>query len=361
MDKTVTQKRLIPKDRFFSNNLDTVLICTGLLVLAFTLYGKAVLYQAAVCVISGALWEYVCFSLILKKKVFRDLGVLATSLLITMLLPASAPLYTGALAVFFAVAVATLPFGDGRNAPFIPAAAGFCFVAILFPSEVFSYPVPSADGILLYGQEGFTKGIDLLTSISEGNGVSLSLFGISSLLSGNIPGAMGTTSLLALAGVFLYRLIRNPRSLVSTLFYLVACGAFAVLLPRLNTDPVSILVTELSAGSLLFTSLMLVNDPVSSPQKPLRAIIYGVLAGVLTMGMRYFTSVYDSPVFAMMIMNLLWPVISSESVSSKLLPKERKKKQKPVKIKKNTSAKSKKEYTPSYDLFGEEAEKGGKA
>lgn len=361
MDKTVKQKTLLPYDRYFRNNLDTVLICFGLLALAFTHYGTAVLYQAAVCIVTGVLSEYVCFSLILKKNNFRSLGVLATSLLVTMLLPASAPLYVGAVAVLFAVVAATLPFKEGIRAPFVPAAAGFCFVALIFPKEVFTFPALSAEGILFYSQEGFVKGTDLITSISNGIGVDLNLFGISSLLSGGIPGAIGTASLLAMGGIFIYRIARSPRSLISTLFYIIPCVAFAFILPRINADPVTSVVTELSAGSLLFTALMLVNEPVTSPLKFFRAAVYGLLAGVVTMALRYYTPLYDSPVFAVLIMNLIWPLISGESVNNKRLPKEKKKKEKPVKAKKPSGKKNKKDYAPAYDLFGEEAEKGGKA
>ncbi len=355
MDKTVKQKTLLPYDRYYGNNLDTVLICLGLLALAFTHYGKAVLYQAAACVLSGALWEFVFFTLILRKNTFRSLGVTASALIITMLLPASAPLYIGALAVFFA-AVTMLIFRDGRSTPLVPAAVGFCAVALIFPAEVFTYPVPSADGVLFYAQQGFTKGIDLLTQISDGKGVSLSLFGISSLLSGSIPGALGTTSLLAMAGIFLYRLIRSPRSLISTVFYIAPSVAFAVLMPRLNTDPVTVLITEISAGSLLFTALMLINEPVTSPQRAFRAALYGLTAGALTMVLRYYTPLYDSPLFALLIMNILWPLISRETVNHRRLPKEKKKKVKAVREKAPTK-KSKKDYTPSYDLFSEEAER----
>lgn len=352
LDKAVKQKSLLPYDRYYGNNLDTVLICVGLLILAFTHYGSAVLYQTAVCLLSGALWDFVFFTVILKKNAFRSLRAASTSLLIAALLPASAPLYVGAVAVFLAELTVFL-FKDGRSTLLAPAAVGFCIAALIFPAEVFTYPIPSADGIAFYAQEGFTKGVDLLTSISDGKGVSLNLFGISSLLSGNISGAMGTTSLLAMAGIAVYRLIRSPRSLISSVFYLIGTGAFALLLPRLHTDPVTVIVTELSAGSLLFTAFMLINEPVTSPQRAVRAMLYGLVAGVLTMVLRYYTPLYDSPLFALLIMNLLWPLISRETVNHRRLPKEKKKKEKPIKEK---AKKNKKDYTPSYDLFSEEAE-----
>ena len=55
-------------------------------------------------------------------------------------------------------------------------------------------------------------------------------------------------------------------------------------------------------------------------------------------------------------MNILWPLISRETVNHRRLPKEKKKKVKAVREKAPTK-KSKKDYTPSYDLFSEEAER----
>lgn len=350
-----TEKILISKKEYRSFNADTVLLSVGLLAVGFFINGSTALYQAAVCLISGAVSEYICFSLILKKKSFADLSCFASSLIIALLLPSSAPLFVGAVASAFAVIVAKFPFGNGRNAPFVPAAAGFCFIAVLFPAEVFTY---GAEGFtsVFSSAEGFEKGVTLLDMLSEGNSIRLNFFGISRLLSGSLPGATGTTSLIALFGVFVYRLLRKPSSLLVTLSFIFASAVFALLFPKINTDIITCIVSELCAGSLIFTALMLINDPVTSPQKPFRAIIYGFVAGIISMLLRYFGNIYDPSVFAVLIMNCLWPAFTSEAVSNKLLPKVKAKKQKEPKQKK-AKKENIKEYTPVYDLFGED--KGG--
>lgn len=353
-----SEKILISKKEYRSFNTDTVLLSVGLLAVGFFINGSTALYQAAVCLISGTVSEYVCFSLILRKKSFTDLISVASSLLIALLLPSSAPLYVGALASAFAVVVAVFPFGDGRNAPFVPAAAGFCFAAILFPEEVFTY---GAEGFTsaFSSAEGFEKGVTLLDMLSEGNSIRLNFFGISRLLNGSVPGATGTTSLIALFGVFVYRLFRKPASLLSSLSFIFASAVFALLFPGVNTDIITGIISELCAGSLIFTSLMLINDPVTAPQKPLRAIIYGFFGGIVSMLLRRFGSIYDPTVFAVLIMNFMWPAFTSEAVSSKLLPKVKAKKQKEPKQKK-AKKESSEQYTPVYDLFGEENGGGDK-
>jgi Na+-translocating ferredoxin:NAD+ oxidoreductase RnfD subunit len=194
LDTSVKAKQLTDKKEYISSNADTLLLSAGLLAVSYFINGLPALRMAAVCLISGAISEYICFSVILKKKTFNDLGAFASSLLIAMLLPASAPLYIGALASAFAIWVAKLPFGDGRSTPFLPAAAGFCFIAMLFPAETF----------------GYASTTPLLDMLAEGNSVKLNLIGFSRLMTGYYPGAIGTAVPGALAGVFLDRLIRKP-------------------------------------------------------------------------------------------------------------------------------------------------------
>ncbi len=360
MIKTAKPRVFTEKNSIFSYSLDTVLLCLGLFAVGISLNGKAALYQGLVCLVSGIVSEYIGFSLILKRKSFSDMSVFASSMLIALLLPASAPLYIGALASAFSVLVAKMPFGGCVNAPFVPAAAGFCFVSILFPEAVFTYPEVYPDALSFFGDNGFIRGETLLDMLRSGNGVKLNLFSVTKLLTGNIPGAVGTTSLLALAGAFVYRLIRNRKALASSLGFILSCGVFVFLFPRLNTDAISCIVTELSAGSLLFTSVMLINDPVTCPAKSFRALIYGILAGLLAMVLKYFSGMYDPCVFAVLIMNCLWPAFTGETVSKKRLPKMKKnKKVKKTKKTKKPVKEKKTDYTPVYDLFAEDENKGG--
>ena len=314
MDRGVKNKQLLNKKEYISSNADTLLLSAGLLAVSVFINGISALYTAAACLLGGVISEYVCFSLILKKKSFGDLSAFASSMLVAMLLPASAPLYIGILASSFAICVAKFPFGDGRNAPFIPAAAGFCIVAALFPQEVFTY---TAEGL---------RSTSLLDMLTEGNGLKLNLFGISRLMTGYFPGAIGTAIPGALIGAALYRLVRNPKSLLPSFGFIASSAIFICLFPRLNTDLLTCLICELCAGSMLFTSLMLINDPVTSPSRPVLAIIYGFIGGIISMLLRYFGNIYDSSVFAVLIMNCIWPAFTGETVSNKLMKVSKKQK-----------------------------------
>lgn len=301
------QKTLISQKDMLFYNRDTVLMCLALGIVGICLNGITAVYQLAVSVATAIICEALSFRLLLKKKTLSDLGALSTGLVTALLLPASAPLYVAATASAFSVLIAKLPFGDGRNAPFLPSAAGFCFAAMLFPKEVFTYPaVTQAASGIFFGQEGFIKGTTLLEMLKTGNSLPFNIFGISGLLSGRIPGAMGTVSILCLTGVACYLLVRAPKRLICSFGFLISAGLFAFAFPRINSGRLSSVVMELSASSLIFVALIMINNPVNCPQKPFKAFLYGALGGVVAMLLRYFSAIGDPTVFTVLIMNALW-------------------------------------------------------
>lgn len=320
------QKKLISKEAMRLYTVDTLVISLALFVVGVYINGMQAVYQVLVCVVSAVISEFLGFHVLLKKKTISDLSAVMTGFVIALLLPASAPLWIGTLASAFAILIAKLPFGDSRNAPFFPAAAGFCFAAMFFPNEVFTYPaVTDTINSLFVGQESFMKGITLIDMLKSGDSLTFNVFGFSKILSGNIPGAIGTTSLLALLGAIGYLLVRNPERLISTAGFVFFSGFIAFVFPRINAGRFTSIIMELCAGSLLFVAVVLLNNPVTVPKKPLTSLVYGLVAGLIAMLLRYFSKTYDTSVFTLLIMNALWPVFSlNTGFTKKVIRKEAK-------------------------------------
>ncbi len=312
------QNSLISKENMYRCNIDTILVCIGLFAVGFYLNGVTALYQALTCIITAVLCEYLVFHVMLKRKTLSLLSSVTTGFVISMLLPASAPLWVGASASAFAIVIATMPFGDSRNTPFLPAAAGFCFAAMFFPEEVFTYPALSDTATLFFNQEGFTAGTPLTEMLAKGYSLKLNVFGLSNLLSGRIPGAVGTVSLAAMTGVAGYFLVRQPKRLLPSLGFIISAAVIAFCFPRINAGRLTSAVMELCAGSLLFVALIMINNPVTVPKKAPHAFLYGIVAGIICMLLRYFSSLSDPCVFTVIIMNMLWsPLFSSANKAEK--------------------------------------------
>ena len=278
--------------------------------------GVHALGQIILCSLTAVVCELIGFKAVLKKNTAGDLSALTTGMIIALLLPVSAPPYVGISACAFAVLAAKLPFGDVRNTPFLPSAAGFCFAAMLFTDAVFTYPAVGSD-FAFFGSEGFVKGETLFDMLSKGNSLSLNVFGRASLLSGSYPGAIGTTSMLVLAGGFGYMAVRHPKRLFASAGYLLSAAAFAFLFPRVNSGRLSSVIMELCAGGLIFAALLLITDPVTSPRKPAGAFCYGLTGGAVCMLLRYFSEFPDAACFSILITNALWPALTGETVLNK--------------------------------------------
>ena len=313
------------KNPIFRYNADIFAICLTLSAVGVYLNGIYALWQILLCSLTAVVCEFIGFKAVMKKNTVGDLSALTTGMIIALLLPVSAPFYVGMSAAAFAVLVCKLPFGDVRNTPFLPAAAGFCFAAMMFSDAVFTYPAFGSE-FAFFSQEGFVKGSTLSDMLSSGNSLSLNVFGRVSLLSGAYPGAIGTTSVLVLAGCFGYMAVRHPKRLFASAGYLLSAAAFAFLFPRVNAGRISSVVMEVCAGGLIFAALLLITDPVTSPRKPDRAFLYGIMGGTLCMLLRYFSKAPDPACFSILLTNALWPAVTGETILTKKTAAKYKKK-----------------------------------
>lgn len=313
-------------DKAFQNNLDTVIICLSLCVPSVYYGGLTAFVQILSCVVFSAMSEFIAFKLVLKKNPLYSLNAVATGLIIALLLPSSAPLYVGICACVFAVLVSKLPFGGAENAPFVPSAVGIAFAVMTFREAVSTYPASSSGmNLIFYKSENFVAGADLASMLSKGDGITMNVFGRIDLFSGSLPGAMGTTCILALLGCAVYLFIKQPERLHAFFGYVAAVAAFAFVFPRVNFGRFSSVIMELCAGGVIFTALLLINEPVTSPKMPKRAFIYGAVGGILLMMLRNCSEVPLPEVFSVLLMNALWPALTGETVGRKVQFKKKRK------------------------------------
>ena len=117
------------------------------------------------------------------------------------------------------------------------------------------------------------------------------------------------------ASLFLF--IRKKQSLIPSFGFILSSAVFAFIFPRVNSGRLSSVFLEISAGSLLFTALLLINHHITAPEKKLHDFIYGFSGGVITMLMRRFSPVLMPEVFSVLIMNALLPALTSEKANRK--------------------------------------------
>ena len=86
--------------------------------------------------------------------------------------------------------------------------------------------------------------------------------------------------------------------------FLVVCVLISVLFPRSEEGGFKYnMALEICSGYLLFAGIFMLNDPVTSPRHTSARIVYGVLAGILTMLLRHFGRFEEGTCFAVLLMN----------------------------------------------------------
>jgi Na+-translocating ferredoxin:NAD+ oxidoreductase RnfD subunit len=135
---------------------------------------------------------------------------------------------------------------------------------------------------------------------------------------GSVPGSVGETSGVAIimGGLFLlYSRVANWRTVVSIL------GSSAILagvLHHVNPEKFGPVFWHLFAGGLLFGAFFMATDPVTSPVTNAGKWLYGAVIGIVTMLIRNFTGYVEGVMFAILLGNIVAPILDEMVVQVRL-------------------------------------------
>ena len=288
-------------------------VCIALLpaiVVSVLIYGWTELLVLAVSAVSCVAIEWAIVKFLFKKEGrFCGSAALVTGLLLAMNLPVTTPWWIIVIGALFAIGVAKMPFGGLGQNIFNPAIAARVFLLISFPQQMtdwtvtpgFIHPTDAVTGATLLGiySEG---GVQALQSLGYDPGIS-SLFY-------NIGGSVGEISVIALLAGFVYLLCRKvvkPWITISILATVaLISGIFWLVDPAVYTGPGFNLLT----GGLILGACFMATDYVTSPMSDWGGVIYGIGIGFIVMMIRYFGAYPEGVSFAILIMNMVTPLIN---------------------------------------------------
>ena len=307
------------------NNLNMLVMLAAPLVMAWYYYGLRALLLTAVCAVSAVVCDFAGgLAIRRKRKQTYDFSALLTGILIALMLPADFRFSFAAAGCAFAVIAVKLPFGGGTSVPFVPAAAGFAFICVCWPADVFRYPAITAQfDLFALAAPGGVSGTSLAAMLKAGDSMRLTPVTVLNLLTGNFSGPMGTGCILVILAASVYFLFTRPGVLFNTLGMLAACGVMALLFPRIFIDPdlvfgkglfnrlLSSALLELCSGALVFAAFFLLTQGAASPKKPLRRLLYGAFAGTVCMALRLFGVFEEGVCFAVLLADAAWPVLET--------------------------------------------------
>ncbi len=253
--------------------------------------------------------EYLVQRFILRvPTTISDGSAMVTGLILAFNLPPALPLWIVVIGAIFSIGVCKMTFGGLGQNIVNPAIAGRVFLLMSFPAQMTSWPVPGdVDGLTGATPLGLLKeGIKSGKSVSE----IVDLPSTADLFFGGIGGSLGEVSALAiligLAFLLVARIVtwHIPTAVLGSMAVLQ--GIFYLADPETFASPLFTLLT----GGALLGAVFMATDYVTSPMTHKGMIIYGVGIGVLTVLIRNFGSYPEGMSFAILIMNLVTPLIN---------------------------------------------------
>lgn len=253
-------------------------------------FGFRALVVILVTIASTVLTEFL-FGIYRKKQTITDLSAVVTGLLLALNLPVSIPLWMAVLGGVFAILVVKMLFGGLGQNFMNPALAARCFLLISFTSQMTDFNC-----------DAYT-GATPLARIKAGESVE-----VFDMIIGNTAGTIGETSMIALVigACFLIMLgiidLRIPGS------YIVTFALFTVLFGGHGFDP-AFLSAQLAGGGLMLGAFFMATDYVTRPITIKGQYVFGIFLGLMTGIFRFFGPGAEGVSYAIILGNLLVPLI----------------------------------------------------
>ncbi len=256
-------------------------------------FGVKALVVVLASIATAVLTELV-FDLIAKRgPTYRDGSAVITGLLLALCLSPAVPVYIPILGSAFAILFVKCFFGGlGKN--FMnPALAGRCFLLISFSSTMTNYQYTDA-----------VSSATPLVPLLDGKSVNLAeMF----LGNGSATGVIGCSVCALLIGG-IYLLIIRAITWEIPVASLAVFSLFICLFGGHGFDMV-FLLGNLLGGGIVMGSFFMATDPVTSPVTRTGQLIFGAAVGLLAGIFRVFATAADSVSYAIIISNLLTPIL----------------------------------------------------
>ncbi len=293
------------------------LIPAGLASVYF--FGMNSIRIIGISLLTGITTELLMCLITRRPVTILDGSAVITSLLFAYIMPPSCPWYVIIAGCSFSIAVVKWAFGGLGNNFMNPALGGYIFSAAAWQNIVTGSWSPTIRPFLKAGFGFFDASLQIIDPvIINGRATPLSalktggwdavtsahLDNYFNLFIGNIPGAIGETSKLAILIGLGYLLIRR---IILPVIPLVFMGSSIVFLSVFGGFQFP-LFHLLSGGLILCASFMAV-DYTTSPITVAGKIIFAVSLGLLTAVIRLWGDFAEGALYAVAFMNIFVPLI----------------------------------------------------
>jgi len=259
----------------------------------------------AVVFVVGGFWE-VLFASVRGHEINE--GFFVTSILFSLIVPATLPLWQAALGITFGIVIGKEVFGGTGKNFLNPALTARAFLYFAYPAQI------SGDAVWT-AVDGYTGATALSVAASGGvEALAEAGYTIQQSITGSIAGSIGETSLIAIAigaAFLLFTKIASWRIMVGVIAGVVATSLLFNVIGS-DSNPMFGLTPQwhFVIGGLAFGMVYMATDPVSASMTDSGRFWYGALIGVMTVLIRVVNPAFPEGIMlAILFANLFAPLI----------------------------------------------------
>lgn len=261
-------------------------------------FGYRALVLILVTIASCVASEWIFNKIVHKKNTIGDLSAVVTGLLLALNLPATLPWWQAVIGGAFAIIIVKCLFGGLGQNFMNPALGARCFLLIAFAANMTNFTIDSYSGAtpLALMREGGVGAVNTMD-----------------MLIGKTAGTIGETSAICIIIGAMFLILMGVITLKIPATYIITFVIFIALFGGHGLDA-SYIVAQLCGGGLMLGAFFMATDYVTSPITPMGQILFGICLGVLTGLFRIFGANAEGVSFAIILSNLLVPIIEKITV-----------------------------------------------
>ena len=259
-------------------------------------FGYRALILILVTIASCVASEWIFNKIVHKKQTINDLSAVVTGLLLALNLPATLPWWEAVLGGVFAIVVVKCMFGGLGQNFMNPALGARCFLLIAFAANMTNFTIDSYTGATP------------LAAMRNGDPVNTM-----DMLIGRTAGTIGETSAIAILIGAIFLILMGVIDLRIPASYIITFIVFMLLFSGHGADWTYI-TAQLCGGGLMLGAFFMATDYVTSPITPMGQIIFGICCGIFTGLFRFFGANAEGVSFAIILSNILVPMIEKYTV-----------------------------------------------
>lgn len=259
-------------------------------------FGYRALILILVTIASCVATEWVFEKIVHKKSTIGDFSAVVTGLLLALNLPATLPWWEAALGGIFAIAIVKMMFGGLGQNFMNPALGARCFLLIAFAADMTKFAIDDYTGatpLALMRNDEAVNTMDMLI--------------------GRTAGTIGETSAIAILIGAVILILLGVIDLKIPGAYIITFVIFLLLFGGHGFDA-NYITAQLCGGGLMLGAFFMATDYVTSPITPGGKILFGICLGILTGVFRMYGANAEGVSFAIILSNLLTPMIEKITV-----------------------------------------------